>query len=322
MNGARAELARARATAARPSACRARCRRSAPRRPRASRPRARTPRSARPGSPCSSRKRRCPGRRRCWITCQRIGRPPISTSGFGISALCSCSRVPRPPQRIATSICGRLPGMDQTNAPRGRAPTRASAARSSSSSPPGAARARPRLLDRLAGRGAEGARARSRSSGSTRARVRGDGAERCDRVVVGDVQASPRDLGRFDCLVAADVLEHLVDPWTALDAYVALLEPGCRAVISLPNAATGPPTPRSRAGAGRGGRRASTTPRTCAGSPCATPSSCCEGAGLRVEHVERRPWLLWRGTRLDRHAGPLARLSPFTFQHVLAARRA
>jgi hypothetical protein len=32
--------------------------------------------------------------------------------------------------------------------------------------------------------------------------------------------------------------------------------------------------------------------------------------------------VLWRGTRLDRHAGPLARLSPFTFQHVLAARRA
>ena len=44
-----------------------------------------------------------------------------------------------------------------------------------------------------------------------------------------------------------------------------------------------------------------------------------EGAGLAVAHVERRPWLLWRGTRLDRHAGPLARLSPFTFQHVLAA---
>ena len=44
----------------------------------------------------------------------------------------------------------------------------------------------------------------------------------------------------------------------------------------------------------------------------------CEGAGLRVEHVEKRPWLLWRGTRLDRFAPPL---SPFTFQHVLAGRR-
>src|ERR687894_360350 len=59
--------------------------------------------------------------------------------------------------------------------------------------------------------------------------------ERCDRVIVGDVEDVPRDLGRFDCLVAADVLEHLVDPWSALDAYAAMLEPGCRAVVSLPN---------------------------------------------------------------------------------------
>src|SRR3712207_6210293 len=46
------------------------------------------------------------------MTCQRIGCPPISTSGLGMPGLCSCSRVPRPPQRIATSICGRLPAMD------------------------------------------------------------------------------------------------------------------------------------------------------------------------------------------------------------------
>src|SRR5689334_17288194 len=38
------------------------------------------------------------------ITCQRIGLPPISTSGFGIACVCSWSRVPRPPQRIATGI--------------------------------------------------------------------------------------------------------------------------------------------------------------------------------------------------------------------------
>src|SRR5919206_5097800 len=47
------------------------------------------------------------------ITCHRIGRPPISTSGFGSSALCSTSRVPRPPHRIATIICGTLPAMDR-----------------------------------------------------------------------------------------------------------------------------------------------------------------------------------------------------------------
>jgi 2-polyprenyl-3-methyl-5-hydroxy-6-metoxy-1,4-benzoquinol methylase len=146
--------------------------------------------------------------------------------------------------------------------------------------------------------------------------------KRCDRVVVGDVEDVPPDLGRFDCLVAADVLEHLVDPWTALDRYVALLEPGCRAVISLPNAAHW----TTYAALARG-----SWPRRPEGIHDAThlrwftlrdAVELCEGAGLRVEHVERRPWLLWRGTRLDRHAGPLARLSPFTFQHVLAARRA
>src|SRR4051794_36024830 len=38
------------------------------------------------------------------ITCQRIGRPPISTSAFGIAWVRSCRRVPRPPQRIATGV--------------------------------------------------------------------------------------------------------------------------------------------------------------------------------------------------------------------------
>src|SRR5688500_723311 len=36
------------------------------------------------------------------ITCQRIGRPPISTSALGIDSVRSRRRVPRPPQRMAT----------------------------------------------------------------------------------------------------------------------------------------------------------------------------------------------------------------------------
>jgi 2-polyprenyl-3-methyl-5-hydroxy-6-metoxy-1,4-benzoquinol methylase len=145
---------------------------------------------------------------------------------------------------------------------------------------------------------------------------------RCDRVVVADVEQVPPDLGRFDCLVAADILEHLVDPWGALEAYVRLLEPGCRAIVSLPNAAHW----TTFASLARG-----SWPRKPEGIHDAThlrwftlrdAIELCEGAGLAVEHVERNPWVLWRGTRLDRHAGPLARLSPFTFQHVLAARRA
>src|SRR5918999_2474292 len=47
------------------------------------------------------------------MTCHRIGRPPISTSGFGIVSVCSRSRVPRPPQRMTTgsSTAGTLPGV-------------------------------------------------------------------------------------------------------------------------------------------------------------------------------------------------------------------
>lgn len=66
-------------------------------------------------------------------------------------------------------------------------------------------------------------------------------AARLDRVLCADLAelASRPDLyeelGGFDCLIAADVLEHLVDPWTVLRAFAALLEPGGRAIVSLPN---------------------------------------------------------------------------------------
>ena len=143
----------------------------------------------------------------------------------------------------------------------------------------------------------------------------------CDRVIEGDVEAvAAQDLGRFDCLVAADVLEHLVDPWSALEAYAAKLEPGCRAIVSLPNVAHWTTFARLAGGS---------WPRLPVGIHDAThlrwftlrdAVELLEGANLRVEHVTRRPWVLWRGTRLDRHAGPLARLAPFTFQHVLAGR--
>jgi SAM-dependent methyltransferase len=148
---------------------------------------------------------------------------------------------------------------------------------------------------------------------------------RLDRVIEADAQEVPPGLGRFDCLVAADVLEHLVDPWSALEGYAALLEPGCRAIVSLPNAAHW----TSHAALLRG-----SWPRLPEGIHDAThlrwftirdAIELVEGAGLVVEHVERRPWVLWRGTRLDRHAEPLMRMpgarALFAFQHILAARR-
>src|SRR4051794_33494036 len=64
-------------------------------------------------------------------------------------------------------------------------------------------------------------------------------AERLDRVVVTDAEAflagPPPPEAPFDCLVAADVLEHLVDPWAALSRAAALVRPGGTVVVSVPN---------------------------------------------------------------------------------------
>lgn len=66
-------------------------------------------------------------------------------------------------------------------------------------------------------------------------------AARLDRVVAGDVElvldgpAPPE--APFDCLVAADILEHLVDPWRALRRGADLLAAGATVVVSLPNVA-------------------------------------------------------------------------------------
>src|SRR5215210_2406065 len=64
-------------------------------------------------------------------------------------------------------------------------------------------------------------------------------AERLDRVIVGDAEAfaagpAPPE-APFDCLICADVLEHLRDPWSALRDAVAMLAPGATAIVSLPN---------------------------------------------------------------------------------------
>jgi SAM-dependent methyltransferase len=62
-----------------------------------------------------------------------------------------------------------------------------------------------------------------------------------DRVIVGDIDAvlGSSDLAgtAFDCLIAGDVLEHLVDPWRALSEASRLLAPAGTAVVSLPNVA-------------------------------------------------------------------------------------
>jgi 2-polyprenyl-3-methyl-5-hydroxy-6-metoxy-1,4-benzoquinol methylase len=62
---------------------------------------------------------------------------------------------------------------------------------------------------------------------------------RLDTVVEADIEellarADP-GLGSFDCILAADSLEHLRDPWTALARAAGLLEANGTAVVSLPN---------------------------------------------------------------------------------------
>jgi 2-polyprenyl-3-methyl-5-hydroxy-6-metoxy-1,4-benzoquinol methylase len=59
-----------------------------------------------------------------------------------------------------------------------------------------------------------------------------------DRLIQAPVEAALEDLSDeapFDCFVANDVLEHLVDPWSVLRRAGALLSPNGCVVASLPN---------------------------------------------------------------------------------------
>jgi SAM-dependent methyltransferase len=145
---------------------------------------------------------------------------------------------------------------------------------------------------------------------------------RLDEVIVADVEtASPE--GRFDALIAADVLEHLKDPWAALRRYAQLLEPGGTAVVSLPNVGHW----STYANLARG-----TWPRKPEGIFDAThlrwftlrdARELLRQAGLEPTAVVRRGWVLPRGSRLDALAPPLLRVPGLralvTFQYVIAA---
>jgi len=65
-------------------------------------------------------------------------------------------------------------------------------------------------------------------------------APHCEAIMQADLNSAewPRLLDgaeRFDVLVAADVLEHLYDPWTTLRRMVPLINPNGYLVISLPH---------------------------------------------------------------------------------------
>ena len=146
-----------------------------------------------------------------------------------------------------------------------------------------------------------------------------DAEARLDRVICADLNTFDEDLGGFDCLVAADVLEHLVDPWAVLARWTQALEPGSRAVVSLPNARH---WEVFRELALRG-----TFPRRAAGIFDATHLrwftlgdiyGLCDGAGLELEQVVRVPR---PGAPAWTASVPGVRAFG-AFQHVVAARRA
>lgn len=61
---------------------------------------------------------------------------------------------------------------------------------------------------------------------------------RVDRLLAESIEQALETLRgeRFDCIVANDVLEHLIDPWAVLRGLRALLAPGGAFVASIPNA--------------------------------------------------------------------------------------
>jgi 2-polyprenyl-3-methyl-5-hydroxy-6-metoxy-1,4-benzoquinol methylase len=150
-----------------------------------------------------------------------------------------------------------------------------------------------------------------------------EAATRLDRVIVADAQQPPELEGRFDVLIAADILEHLTDPWSALRAYARLLEPGGTAIVSLPNVGHW----STYAHLARG-----SWPRKPEGIFDAThlrwftlkdANQLLLEAGLIPHTVVRRGWIYTRGSRLDVLAPPLLKVpgvrTLITFQYVIAA---
>lgn len=61
--------------------------------------------------------------------------------------------------------------------------------------------------------------------------------KRMDQVLEGDIEKIdfPFAAESFDIILALDILEHLVDPWSIIKKLHALLRPGGRLIVSIPN---------------------------------------------------------------------------------------
>lgn len=60
---------------------------------------------------------------------------------------------------------------------------------------------------------------------------------RLDKVIVGDLESVNIDFPDkyFDCILCADSLEHMADPWNALKILRRMLDDNGKLVVSLPN---------------------------------------------------------------------------------------
>lgn len=64
-----------------------------------------------------------------------------------------------------------------------------------------------------------------------------EAGNRLDKVFLGDIEKMelPFKDGYFDCIIYADILEHLINPWSVLRKHRRLLKEGGTLIASIPN---------------------------------------------------------------------------------------
>lgn len=67
--------------------------------------------------------------------------------------------------------------------------------------------------------------------------MKADAEKKLDRIIIGDIEKIdlPFKNEYFDCIIFADVLEHLYDPWLVLNKITPCLKTGGCVLASIPN---------------------------------------------------------------------------------------
>ncbi|MEN3335997.1 MAG: hypothetical protein V7641_5362 [Blastocatellia bacterium] len=159
--------------------------------------------------------------------------------------------------------------------------------------------------------------------------------DKLDGVLVGDAQSPDWPLAQssFDYIIFADVLEHLVDPWSALASFSRYLQADGRVVASIPNLRFYLVIARlifNAWGYRESGILDSTHLRF---FTLPTIRDLFARAGLRIEKIERTYRLFEDQSRIGRlgalasrlfcrFVAPLVGRDFFTFQYLIVARKA